>query len=114
MYMRCIFSVCTVILAGELPYAWSFMVYMHGFGQPCDVSLVVDAHRYDKSICVYEFDKLDKPKEAMQRIRKCHTAAIVSMAYDHSNNCILTGAIDGSMKVWSMEGRCVTCVLGGG
>ncbi|KAF5833397.1 WD40-repeat-containing domain protein, partial [Dunaliella salina] len=60
---------------------------------------------YDKSICIYEFDKLEKPREAVQRIRKCHTAAIVSMAYDSSNNCILTGAIDGSMKVWSMEGR---------
>lgn len=62
--------------------------------------------RYDKSICMYEFDKLDKPKEAMQRIRKCHSAAIVSMAFDHYNNTIITGSIDGSMKVWSMEGRC--------
>lgn len=62
---------------------------------------------FDKNICMYEFDKLDKPKEAFQRIRKCHTAAIVSMGYDSYNNCILTGAIDGSMKVWSMEGRCV-------
>ncbi|KAJ9524068.1 hypothetical protein QJQ45_022573 [Haematococcus lacustris] len=60
---------------------------------------------FDKAICIYEFDKLDKPKEAFQRIRKCHTAAIVSMAYDHQNNCILSGSIDGSMKVWSMEGR---------
>eukprot|EP00798_Chlamydomonas_sp_ICE-L_P013183 gene13183-30648_t len=60
---------------------------------------------YDRSICIYEFDKLDKPKEALQRVRKCHTAAIVSMAYDTSNNCILTGSIDGSMKVWSIEGR---------
>ncbi|KAL6755154.1 WD40-repeat-containing domain protein, partial [Haematococcus lacustris] len=59
---------------------------------------------FDKAICIYEFDKLDKPKEAFQRIRKCHTAAIVSMAYDHQNNCILSGSIDGSMKVWSMEG----------
>ena len=61
--------------------------------------------RYDKRICIYEFDKLDKPKEAVQRISRCHAAAIVSMAYDHTNNCILTGSIDGSMKVWSMEGR---------
>jgi len=60
---------------------------------------------FDKNICIYEFDKLDKPKEAFQRIRKCHTAAIVSMAYDTSSNSILTGSIDGGMKVWSMEGR---------
>lgn len=61
--------------------------------------------RYDKCVCMYEYDKLDKPKEAFQRLRKCHTAAIVSMAYDDSTNSILTGSIDGSMKVWSMEGR---------
>lgn len=142
--------------------------------------------RFDKAICIYEFDKLDKPREAFQRMvcacapawphclaalghahhapprlssgrcreqhtchggacaavdrhsshtqmrvlppssthgehaimthtlrrhlvpraqRKCHTAAIVSMAYDHTANCILSGSIDGSMKVWSMEGR---------
>ncbi|KAG2444756.1 hypothetical protein HXX76_001500 [Chlamydomonas incerta] len=60
---------------------------------------------YDKCICMYEFDKLEKPKEAFQRIRKCHTAAIVSMAYDTFTNSILTGSIDGSMKVWSLEGR---------
>mmetsp|Transcript_33374 Transcript_33374/g.84557 ORF Transcript_33374/g.84557 Transcript_33374/m.84557 type:complete len:866 (-) Transcript_33374:212-2809(-) len=60
---------------------------------------------FDKAICIYEFDKLDKPREAFQRMRKCHTAAIVSMAYDHTANCILSGSIDGSMKVWSMEGR---------
>ncbi len=62
-------------------------------------------YRYDKCVCMYEYDKLDKPKEAFQRLRKCHTAAIVSMAYDTSTNSILTGSIDGSMKVWSMEGR---------
>lgn len=56
-------------------------------------------------MCMYEYDKLDKPKEAFQRVRKCHTAAIVSMAYDTYTNSILTGSIDGSMKVWSMEGR---------
>ncbi|GAX81669.1 hypothetical protein CEUSTIGMA_g9097.t1 [Chlamydomonas eustigma] len=60
---------------------------------------------YDKSLCIYEFDKLDKPREAFQRIRKCHTSAICSMAYDTSTNTILTGSIDGSMKVWSVEGR---------
>ena len=64
--------------------------------------------RFDKSLCIYEFDKLDKPREAFQRIRKCHTSAIVSMAYDNSTNTILTGSIDGSMKVWSVEGRCAT------
>lgn len=57
---------------------------------------------------MYDIDKLDKPKEAFHRIKKCHTAAIVSMAYDAYNNCLLTGSIDGSMKVWSMEGRCVS------
>ncbi len=61
--------------------------------------------RFDKSLCIYEFDKLDKPREAFQRIRKCHTSAISSMAYDTSTNTILTGSIDGSMKVWSVEGR---------
>ena len=61
--------------------------------------------RFDKSLCFYEFDKLDKPKEAFHRIRKCHTSAIVSMAYDHKSNTVLTGSIDGSMKVWSVEGR---------
>lgn len=60
---------------------------------------------FDKCICIYEYEKLDKPKEAFQRIAKCHNAAIVSMAYDNYNNVILTGAVDGSMKVWSMEGR---------
>ncbi|EFJ43514.1 hypothetical protein VOLCADRAFT_119046 [Volvox carteri f. nagariensis] len=60
---------------------------------------------YDKCMCMFEYDKLDKPKEAFQRVKKCHTAAIVSMAYDTYTNSILTGSIDGSMKVWSMEGR---------
>ncbi|MEW5312499.1 MAG: hypothetical protein WDW38_004130 [Sanguina aurantia] len=60
---------------------------------------------FDKSMCFYEYDKLDKPKEAFFRVRKCHAAAIVSMAYDTHNNCILTGSIDGSFKVWSLEGR---------
>lgn len=43
--------------------------------------------------------------QAFQHLRKCHSAAIVSMAYDHTTNTILTGSIDGSMKVWSVEGR---------
>jgi len=60
---------------------------------------------FDNCLCTYEFDKLDKPREAFQRIRRCHNAAIVSMSYDTSTNTILTGSIDGSMKVWSTEGR---------
>eukprot|EP00201_Polytomella_parva_P021851 CAMPEP_0175043714 /NCGR_PEP_ID=MMETSP0052_2-20121109/3361_1 /TAXON_ID=51329 ORGANISM="Polytomella parva, Strain SAG 63-3" /NCGR_SAMPLE_ID=MMETSP0052_2 /ASSEMBLY_ACC=CAM_ASM_000194 /LENGTH=378 /DNA_ID=CAMNT_0016306845 /DNA_START=48 /DNA_END=1181 /DNA_ORIENTATION=- len=60
---------------------------------------------FDKCICVYDFDKLERPKEAMQRMRGCHSAAIISMSYDSVNNTILTGSIDGSMKVWSLEGR---------
>ena len=68
-------------------------------------SLLAPSCRFDRSLCIYEFDKLDKPREAFQRIRKCHTSAIVSMAYDASTNTVLTGSIDGSMKVWSVEGR---------
>lgn len=70
----------------------SHAMYLH----PC---------RYDRCICMYDIDKLDKPKEAFKRVRDCARAGITSLTLDAKNNVLLCGSLDGAMRVWSLEGR---------
>lgn len=62
---------------------------------------------FDRCLCMYETDKLEKPEDAFKKIANCHKAGIVSLGYDAYNNCILSGGVDGSVKTWSIEGRCL-------
>jgi WD40 repeat protein len=41
------------------------------------------------------------------KFEKCHNGAICSLAYDSDNNWIITGSYDGTVKIWSQEGRCL-------
>lgn len=65
------------------------------------------AFRFDRCICIYDYDKIDKPKEAFKKVKNCHKAGILSMAFDPHNNVLLTGSVDGNVKLWSLEGRWV-------
>jgi len=62
--------------------------------------------RFDRCICMYDTDKLDKPKEAFKRVRDCGKAGFTSLAFDPHNNVLLAGSLDGVLRVWSVEGRC--------
>jgi WD40 repeat protein len=62
-------------------------------------------HRFDRCICIYDTDKLDKPKEAFKRVKDPGKAGITSLAFDPHNNVLLAGSLDGVLRVWSVEGR---------
>eukprot|EP00775_Hariotina_reticulata_P004041 gene4041-4288_t len=64
---------------------------------------------FDRCICSYDIDKLDKPKEAFKRVRECGRAGLTSLAYDPDphNSVLLTGSLDGTLRVWSLESRCL-------
>jgi WD40 repeat protein len=63
--------------------------------------------RFDRCICCYDVDKLDKPKEAFKRVKDCARAGLTSLAFDPHNNVLLAGSLDGALRVWSVEGRWV-------
>jgi len=63
--------------------------------------------RYDHSICVYDIEKLDRPKEAFRRVRGAHMGAVTSLALDVVSNTLISGSTDGALRVWSQEGRCL-------
>lgn len=65
------------------------------------------SHRFDRCICIFDIDKLDKPKEAFKRVKDCGKAGLVSLAFDPHNNVLLAGSLDGVLRVWSVEGRWV-------
>jgi WD40 repeat protein len=66
--------------------------------------------RFDRCICSYDVDKLDKPKEAFKRVKDCARAGLTSLAFDPHNNVLLAGSLDGALRVWSVEGRWVAGV----
>lgn len=41
------------------------------------------------------------------RYDKCHDGAICSVTFDTENNWLVTGSYDGTVKLWSQEGRCL-------
>mmetsp|Transcript_348 Transcript_348/g.594 ORF Transcript_348/g.594 Transcript_348/m.594 type:complete len:555 (+) Transcript_348:210-1874(+) len=59
---------------------------------------------YDRAICMYDSER---PKEACVRYDKCHDGAICSVTFDTENNWLVTGSYDGTVKLWSQEGRCL-------
>lgn len=50
--------------------------------------------------------KLAAQREHFIRIPAAHAAGVCSVSFDPKFNIILTGARDGSMRIWSAEGRC--------
>jgi WD40 repeat protein len=72
----------------------------------CAAVVAAPGPRYDRCICSFDVDKLDKPKESFKRVRDCARAGITSLALDQHNNVLLCGSLDGALRVWSMEGRC--------
>ncbi|KAF6254405.1 WD40-repeat-containing domain protein [Scenedesmus sp. NREL 46B-D3] len=62
---------------------------------------------FDRCICSYDVDKLDKPKEAFKRVKDCARSGLTSLAFDPHNNVLLAGSLDGALRVWSVEGRCL-------
>lgn len=63
--------------------------------------------RFDRCICIIDLEKLGKPREALKRIRDSGKAGFCSLALDAHNNVLLTGSLDGALRVWSVEGRCL-------
>jgi WD40 repeat protein len=64
--------------------------------------------RYDRTICMYDSER---PENAITRYEKCHEGAICSLTIDTDSNWLVTGSYDGSVKLWSQEGRCLDQVL---
>lgn len=62
---------------------------------------------FDRAICIYDTEKLDKGRDCFKRIRDCARAAITSLALDSRNNVLLAGSLEGTLRVWSLEGRCL-------
>lgn len=58
--------------------------------------------------------EVDRPK-AYRRIDTKGGQAMCSAAFDVINGWLLTGAVDGSLAMWSQEGRCLEVMkdLGG-
>ncbi|KAK3240375.1 hypothetical protein CYMTET_49778 [Cymbomonas tetramitiformis] len=72
-------------------------------GVCCSDSGKIFSAGYDKCICMYESEK---PKN-FTKYEKCHEGAICSVAFDTDNNWLITGSYDGTVKIWSQEGRCL-------
>lgn len=56
---------------------------------------------YCRAMYIYPEDRMTAPK----RIKKASVARLSGLAWDKANNWLLTGAADGCVKVWSLEGR---------
>lgn len=65
--------------------------------------------RYDRTICMYDSER---PKNAITRYEKCHEGAICALTIDTDSNWLVTGSYDGSVKLWSQEGRCLDQFMG--
>ncbi|KAI8472624.1 MAG: WD40-repeat-containing domain protein [Monoraphidium minutum] len=62
---------------------------------------------FDRAICIYDTEKLDKGRECFKRVRDCARAAITSLSLDARANVLLAGSLEGALRVWSLEGRCL-------
>ncbi|KAK9811558.1 hypothetical protein WJX72_005843 [[Myrmecia] bisecta] len=69
----------------------------------CTDTGVVFTVGYDKAIFIYE---LDRPRACRRLLDAC-PAGMTSAAIDNINNWLLTTSLDGSLRVWSPEGRCL-------
>ena len=56
---------------------------------------------YCRAMYIYAENHLTTPK----RVLKASAARFSGLAWDKANNWMLTGAADGCVKVWSLEGR---------
>ena len=63
---------------------------------------------FDRAICVYD---IERPHDFL-KVENCHDGAICALALDTEHHRLVTGANDGSFKVWSQEGRCLDTFLG--
>ena len=77
----------------------------------CTPAGIIWTISYDGAIFMYE---VDRPK-AFRRIDTKGGQAMCSAAFDVINGWLLTGAVDGSLAMWSQEGRCLEVMkdLGG-
>jgi hypothetical protein len=65
------------------------------------------APRFDRAICIYSTEKLHKGRECFRRVRDCARGAITSLALDARGGVLLAGSLEGALRVWSLEGRCL-------
>ncbi|KAI5063504.1 hypothetical protein GOP47_0022051 [Adiantum capillus-veneris] len=59
---------------------------------------------FDRCICIFDSAK---PGESIIKLSRCHEGAISSAAYDKDLKVLVSGAYDGSLKLWSHEGHCL-------
>jgi hypothetical protein len=63
--------------------------------------------RFDRAICIYDIERLSKGRDCFRRIRDCARAAITSLSLDARGGVLLAGSLEGALRVWSLEGRCL-------
>lgn len=56
----------------------------------------------DTSLYIYDFNG-----NLLRQLDHCHELAITTCVYSSKSKCILTGSIDGFVKVWSLAGGLV-------
>ncbi|KAK9840413.1 hypothetical protein WJX74_009520 [Apatococcus lobatus] len=78
----------------------------------CTPAGIIWTISYDGAIFMYE---VDRPRAVRRIDTKGSQAIMCSAAFDVINGWLLTGAVDGSLAMWSQEGRCLEVMrdLGG-
>jgi WD40 repeat protein len=57
---------------------------------------------FDRALCVFS---ITKPRETLRKVERAHAHGITAVAHDAVNNWFITGGFDGSVKVWSADGK---------
>lgn len=58
---------------------------------------------YDRAMFIYNEEHL----HSVKKVPQASASRFTSVAWDKANNWLVTGSADGSVKVWSQEGRCL-------
>ncbi|KAH9545031.1 hypothetical protein CY35_12G027600 [Sphagnum magellanicum] len=58
----------------------------------------------DKAICIFDSDR---PEETIRKVKFCHEGGITAATFDIEGKWLVTGAYDGTVKIWSQEGHCL-------
>ncbi|CAM6099734.1 unnamed protein product [Calypogeia fissa] len=58
----------------------------------------------DRALCFFDSDR---PDDTIKKVENCHEGGITTIAFDKDGKWLVTGAYDGTVKIWSQEGHCL-------